>query len=815
MIPPARPPHGRSLPRLHVLFSSWCFPVCIYDISLYLYLSLSLTLAGEAWPPTVDEPALNHAHNQAPCTQPCTHAHNQAPCLSVFLGSKKYPPDIALPRPPERQAQPPLAQLPPPAAGPATAMSTGFVGFFESRIAWYESVAGMEATDPDTRRDLGESVSKALCHKAALSRNLPLEHATRLMHLLAKCSLPHAQQQKIIQAVNAATKSEGSGPSFAAPRPNVAVAQAACPPPAGQASPSVAVPEASQAGMGFASIPIVGLGGGGGQASPATVPPPGGSGGQAPLATAPPSLSLQGSTELTLVGQSCKFHYNYWRPDQWHRFVGNNPGPGLDELLQILVDVCLMIGCTNPTEPTMASMTGLVWGAARLRGATGPMPAQGAYNALQAFKARLLASRPAHLERASLLKVYPETPCHMSREWQELVYGTRDWAYVRCPFDEGFREQCLLAVPCRSNSKMLKPAWSLGGSQALLAPALGDASLALLAQPCIFGERMQGQALLTRGGHLGLTQPSRAEAIGEAVLQLAGGGTSNITASPELQQLLRQACGSPRRGQATIKVFGSARPSPTKQALALRDRDAPSNGEALPPAEARSAPASGQASPPASSSPGQTPLSAQSASSGQAPPPNPPLSRNLLTLLDQEAEGTAPAPKLKAPAGMGDFLTATAGVIGGSKRGRDEDDGEAAAEPDGETAVGIGPRKRPAAASLKKRPAAMSKGKAPPAPTKAAAKGKASPAPSKAEVRRAPAPAVVRHEDLTYPGIKTKVKVFFGKSTIYTDLPNQLWRWRKQPDPDDRVCPSYSWKKEDPEAAWGRMARDVRAHNRR
>ena len=109
----------------------------------------------------------------------------------------------------------------------------------------------------------------------------------------------------------------------------------------------------------------------------------------------------------------------------------------------------------------------------------------------------------------------------------------------------------------------------------------------------------------------------------------------------------------------------------------------------------------------------------------------------------------------------------------------------------------------------------MSKGKAPPAPTKAAAKGKASPAPSKAEVRRAPAPAVVRHEDLTYPGIKTKVKVFFGKSTIYTDLPNQLWRRRKQADPDYRVCPSYSWKKGDPEAAWGRMARDVRAHNRR
>ncbi len=485
----------------------------------------------------------------------------------------------------------------------------------------------------------------------------------------------------------------------------------------------------------------------------------------------------------------------------------------------------------------MASMAGLVWGAARLRGAHCPMSPEKGYDFLQKFKLRLGARRPDNIDRASLIKTFPDSPDSMSPEWRQLVYGAHDWVHLKCPFDRDLLSQCLHAVPCRSNSRLLTGARCqgragqalvasslLGGAgQALLVPSLlGGAGQALQAQPSIFSE------MTTRGRTVAVAPSSRALAIGEAVLQLVADGGQGLGPNPELERLLRQAIGSPRRGQSgepTIEVFGSARRSPTKAPLALQDRSAAAGGQALPPAQDSSTPASGGALPrpvclartgsAQSAQSAQTPPSAQSASPEQAPPPSAMLHRSLLSALDQAAAdpGTAAVPKLSAPAGFAAYLTATSDAVGGRKRTRNEEDDEAAAKDDGETAAGI--IRRPAAARPMKRPAAMSKGKAPPARTAAPAKGKAPPAPTKTKAKKPPGDVQVRHEDLTYPGTKVKVRVHFGRSTIYTDLGAKLWRWKRQAGKAHRVTPTYSWRVEEAEDVWERMAKEVRAYNRR
>ena len=473
-----------------------------------------------------------------------------------------------------------------------------FTNMVDTRLAFIESVATLDGSNQTMLSRLGDQFVTTVRHKAAFTRGMSFEEATVLIRKFAVSHLNERQKNACGEAITAMMERSDTslGTSLAVPTVVVpgAVPTSSGPPSAvlaGQAVPAFVTPSAGPA----SSVS-------GGQAVPAVLPPPTGAG----IGHAVQANVVTMETGSSAAGQICKHHYNYWRPEQWNRFQSNNPAPPMEDLVEILIDVALQIGCTNPCEPTMASMTGLAWGQFKIRGHI--MPPDWGYKALQLFKKRLLDRRPANIDRAALIKVFPETPAFFAPEWRAAVYGDAAWRHYICPFDPAHLARSLEAVPCRGNNRMLAEFRSGGavpGRLALTGPAVAYAQ----PHPALvdFAQKPQTQA----------------EVLGNVVLGILHerGGTAS-----QLERIIRNAVGSPRREQGgddiDISVVGFSKRSPPKEKQALLDGSAASSGsEAVTPGQA--GPSAGAVTPPSGSalgSPGAGGLSEQAG----------PLGRNLL-----------------------------------------------------------------------------------------------------------------------------------------------------------------------------------------
>lgn len=578
-----------------------------------------------------------------------------------------------------------LAPRPSCAGATAIVAMAGLAKYINNRLAWYTSVATSAFAKPADVQKLGDDVAEQIRAKAAFIRGLSDAEATALLEQLKATSLTPAQLQACFEGISSAMP--GS---------------------AGQAVPTVVAPKAAGP-----AVPTV-----------------------APISQALPATAAPFQTAADSSGQQCKFHYNYWKGEQWNRFLTNNPSPQLDQLLEMLVEVCLMIGLTHPTEPCKASIVGLIWSSSAHQAQSMLMPASYGHHALQVFKQKLEARRPEHIDRAMLLKVFPESPDHMSPEWRRAVYGDANWVHYKCPLEKALLIRCLQAVPARGNNHMLTLERS-GARQDRVAPRGnahrgfeqpfgGQAGLTLGG-----GMQLFGQAGLTAGGQFPGQPRSDVEAVGGAVLSfLARGGP----AAEQVKDLLRASVQGESE-QPRISIFGSARRSPTKEPLALGDE------QAEPP---RAENSHGQAEPPrAANSPGQvlSPTGSEGSraanSSGQVLSPTGsegptglavrPPAAHLFGALDQVAKdvGSVAPPKMK-PSGMKDlagFIEDTKKVI--LKRPAEDAD-EDASEDDEDQAEPVRAKRK---ANAKGRAKAKAKGKAKatalPVEERTSAKGKA------------------------------------------------------------------------------------------
>jgi hypothetical protein len=441
----------------------------------------------------------------------------------------------------------------------------------------------------------------------------------------------------------------------------------------------------------------------------------------------------------------------------------------------------------------------------------------GTKNFLVKLHAALKKHLPDHVKQSSLPMMYPECPTDLLEPW--LSYSQTDGPLALCPPAQATALQDLrAAIPTRNTHWTCKmeaknpialeprplqahlaidwcPPTKAFGSEEVAEPATPGVSMRV-AKPAVLGMQPTMQA---RGENLA-SSPRIVE----------------VGAEPAVfgMQLTMQARGENLASSPRIVEVGSdTSPDPKAEEATTPQAEPKEAGEALPKETTATAP---------TIAPGSSLAVLGPTRAGPAVP-----LPSMLGKPKTEASATRP--------GLAAMISASAALLGGKslqlpvqgdsaseesgsasprrKRTRKSSSG-AAARTSGKTKAKKTPASARAKKSMTKASAPAKKAAAPAKKTSAPAKKAAAPAkktsaPAKDDTKKAAAskdPGGFR-----FPGTKKHDPVFYGRSTVYIDAGNQMWRIKAATG--DRVMVNRSFKAEDPRKVWQHVVKELKRLN--